>query len=146
MQYHASLITADGAYHCPVGSIMTIFLFEPKTDDSINYFILRLWEILVQTEADDGWSIRSKLKFISYWKVIKSHQIFLYQQSLFSLKLLRLGKFNKSFPIVTSSTFLPQISQNNISNAAQCIAYKYHDTTSLEPRNTNMTQIIWVFF
>ena len=21
MQYHASLITADGAYHCPVGSI-----------------------------------------------------------------------------------------------------------------------------
>ena len=26
MQYHASLITADGAYHCPVGSIMAIFL------------------------------------------------------------------------------------------------------------------------
>merc|ERR1712004_886301 len=25
MQYHASLITADGAYHCPVGSIMAIF-------------------------------------------------------------------------------------------------------------------------
>ena len=27
MQYHASLITADGAYHCPVGSIMAIFTF-----------------------------------------------------------------------------------------------------------------------
>ena len=25
MQYHASLVTADGAYHCPVGSIMAIF-------------------------------------------------------------------------------------------------------------------------
>merc|ERR1711873_257006 len=25
MQYHESLITADGAYHCPVGSIMAIF-------------------------------------------------------------------------------------------------------------------------
>ena len=25
MQYHASLITADGAYHCPMGSIMAIF-------------------------------------------------------------------------------------------------------------------------
>ena len=25
MQYHASLITADGAYHRPVGSIMAIF-------------------------------------------------------------------------------------------------------------------------
>merc|ERR1712155_483568 len=25
MQYPASLITADGAYHCPVGSIMAIF-------------------------------------------------------------------------------------------------------------------------
>ena len=28
MQYHASLITADGAYHCPVGSIMAIFNFK----------------------------------------------------------------------------------------------------------------------
>ena len=28
MQYHASLITADGAYHCPVGSIMAIFSIE----------------------------------------------------------------------------------------------------------------------
>ena len=27
MQYHASLITADGAYHCPVGSIMAIFKY-----------------------------------------------------------------------------------------------------------------------
>ena len=26
MQYHASFITADGAYHCPVGSIMAIFI------------------------------------------------------------------------------------------------------------------------
>ena len=26
MQYHASLITADGAYHCLVGSIMAIFI------------------------------------------------------------------------------------------------------------------------
>ena len=26
MQYHASLITADGAYLCPVGSVMAIFL------------------------------------------------------------------------------------------------------------------------
>ena len=26
MQYHASLITADGAYHCPVGSIIAIFI------------------------------------------------------------------------------------------------------------------------
>ena len=25
MEYHASLMTADGAYHCPVGSIMAIF-------------------------------------------------------------------------------------------------------------------------
>ena len=25
LQYHASLINADGAYHCPVGSIMAIF-------------------------------------------------------------------------------------------------------------------------
>ena len=25
MRYHASLITGDGAYHCPVGSIMAIF-------------------------------------------------------------------------------------------------------------------------
>ena len=25
MQYHVSSITADGAYHCPVGSIMAIF-------------------------------------------------------------------------------------------------------------------------
>merc|ERR1712176_1001257 len=25
MQYNALLITADGAYHCPVGSIMAIF-------------------------------------------------------------------------------------------------------------------------
>ena len=25
MQYHTSLKTADGAYHCPVGSIMAIF-------------------------------------------------------------------------------------------------------------------------
>ena len=28
MQYHASLITADGAYLCPVGSIMAIFTFD----------------------------------------------------------------------------------------------------------------------
>ena len=27
MQYHASLITADGAYHCPVGSIRPFFYF-----------------------------------------------------------------------------------------------------------------------
>ena len=27
MQYHASLITADGAYHCPVGSIWLFFIF-----------------------------------------------------------------------------------------------------------------------
>ena len=27
MQYHAPFITADGAYHCPVGSIMAIFCF-----------------------------------------------------------------------------------------------------------------------
>ena len=26
MQNHASLITTDGAYHCPVGSIMAIFI------------------------------------------------------------------------------------------------------------------------
>ena len=26
MQYHASLITADGAPHCPLGSIMAIFI------------------------------------------------------------------------------------------------------------------------
>jgi len=26
MQYYASSITADGAYHCPVGSIMAIFI------------------------------------------------------------------------------------------------------------------------
>ena len=26
MQYHASLIFAGGAYHCPVGSIMAIFI------------------------------------------------------------------------------------------------------------------------
>ena len=26
MQYHALLMTADGAYHCPVGSIMAIFI------------------------------------------------------------------------------------------------------------------------
>ena len=26
MQYYASLITADGAYPCPVGSIMAIFM------------------------------------------------------------------------------------------------------------------------
>ena len=25
MQYHGTLKTADGAYHCPVGSIMAIF-------------------------------------------------------------------------------------------------------------------------
>ena len=32
MQYHASLITADKAYHCPVGSIMAIFaLWKPLT-------------------------------------------------------------------------------------------------------------------
>ena len=29
MQYHESLITADGAYHCPVGSIMAIFGLGP---------------------------------------------------------------------------------------------------------------------
>ena len=28
LQYHASLITADGAYHCPVGSIMAIFTYQ----------------------------------------------------------------------------------------------------------------------
>ena len=28
MQYHASFRTADGAYHCPVGSIMAIFKSE----------------------------------------------------------------------------------------------------------------------
>jgi len=27
MQYHASLITADGAYHCPVGSIRPFFYY-----------------------------------------------------------------------------------------------------------------------
>ena len=32
MQYHASLITADGAYHCPVGSIMAIFITMFYTD------------------------------------------------------------------------------------------------------------------
>ena len=26
MQYHSSFITADGAYHCPVGSKMAIFV------------------------------------------------------------------------------------------------------------------------
>ena len=30
MQYHASLLTDDGTYHCPVGSIMAIFLFWPE--------------------------------------------------------------------------------------------------------------------
>ena len=30
MQYHALLITADGAYHCPVGSIMAIFIIYTK--------------------------------------------------------------------------------------------------------------------
>ena len=27
MHYHATLVTADGAYHCPMGSIMAIFVF-----------------------------------------------------------------------------------------------------------------------
>ena len=33
MKYHASLITADGAYHCPVGSIMAIFILH---DGNVN--------------------------------------------------------------------------------------------------------------
>jgi len=37
MQYNASLITADGAYHCPVGSIMAIFIY--KASQSQRYFI-----------------------------------------------------------------------------------------------------------
>ena len=28
MQYHASLITAGGAYHCPVGSIRPFFILD----------------------------------------------------------------------------------------------------------------------
>ena len=37
MQYHACLITVDGAYHCPVGSI---WLFFPSGNDYTNHTIL----------------------------------------------------------------------------------------------------------
>ena len=42
-QYHASLITADGAYHCPVGSIRpflnccTITCLDPESEDIFSY-------------------------------------------------------------------------------------------------------------
>ena len=42
MQYHASLISADGAYHCPVGSIMAIFYLmacESKLKPGDGYFL-----------------------------------------------------------------------------------------------------------
>ena len=38
MQYHASLITADGAYHCPVGSIMANLLISIVCN--INWLVL----------------------------------------------------------------------------------------------------------
>ena len=43
MQYRASLITADGAYHCPVGSIRpflnccTITCLDPESEDIFSY-------------------------------------------------------------------------------------------------------------
>ena len=37
MQYHAFLITADGAYDCPVGSIMAIFLHNSGCDGCDKY-------------------------------------------------------------------------------------------------------------
>ena len=43
MQYHASLITADGAYHWPVGSIMAIFSQSaglPNWNQSIEFCVL----------------------------------------------------------------------------------------------------------
>ena len=47
MQYNAipcTLITADGAYHCPVGSIMAIFdiqILMPSEKENEMYFIFR---------------------------------------------------------------------------------------------------------
>merc|ERR1711978_446102 len=34
MQYHGTLITADRAYHCPVGSIMAIFISSVRSSYS----------------------------------------------------------------------------------------------------------------
>ena len=45
VQYHASLINADGAYHCPVGSIMAIFTLELLINRSsiLTFIILLDW-------------------------------------------------------------------------------------------------------
>ena len=43
----------------------------------------------MQTEAVDGWS---KIELISYWKVIKSHQMFFVPTELVFPKIVKVGE------------------------------------------------------
>ena len=59
MQYHASLITADGAYHCPVGSSMAIFLLEvPNTNQPLDIVPGRLLDVYM---------VKILMRRLQYW-------------------------------------------------------------------------------
>ena len=51
MQYHASLITADGAYHCPVDSIMAIFYCQRYLDESVSELVKYLCGIVSRYQS-----------------------------------------------------------------------------------------------
>ena len=60
MEYHGTLITADGAYHCPVGSIMAIFI--------IMRMSLQKRELEISTKRDTvlAWKRRIPYKLFSF--------------------------------------------------------------------------------
>ena len=53
MQYHASLLTADGEYHCPVGSIWLFFNFKSAPRHTNNWCVLVAGGILSVLVSSD---------------------------------------------------------------------------------------------
>ena len=75
MQCHVSLITADGAYHCPVGSIMAIFII-----------------IISQTNYYQFWEKGDKMSWMNTLTARNQIKMYFCKKSLFALTFcLKLG-------------------------------------------------------
>ena len=77
MQYHASLITDDGAYHCPVGSIRPFFIFTklPKKRRPLSdWEIESIWHLFDVNSTFGQILRRNRLKLIipGWFPLLKS--------------------------------------------------------------------------
>ena len=83
MQYHWTLITADGAYHCPVGSIMAIFFRQPQLELKF-----------VATVVTSGYvkCLKTRVFLHNMWKRIQlNHSFYQAKASLRPARLARPG-------------------------------------------------------